>query len=107
MIIIGGLLIAFLTLKKDNKKEEDYSTCDECGHLFDKRSATKITVYDYLWHDKREKIYCVEHSKPYDQIQIVSISSGDTEYYKNVPEHRERVNEDGTPFEQSKSKKSK
>lgn len=92
--------------------------CEECKHYIDDSDAQKV-LRGRMWNHQADKMqdyfkyYCPMHRKPYDIYESPSTSrnsfsdEGDVyseKFYKIIPEHRERVNEDGTPYKEPKKK---
>jgi hypothetical protein len=72
---------------------KDKVKCETCKHWIDKKDAQEVK--NVIWN--RYHYFCPLCKVPYDEIRY-NLYDFEKGYYKIIPEHRERVNEDGTKY---------
>lgn len=78
--------------------------CEKCRHYVDKVDC-KVVIkrfdgFGYYSPSYIDRYYCLLCKPEYNFVE------GDR-YYKTIPEHRVRVNKDGSDYKEVKTKKSK
>lgn len=78
------------------EKLNEEEVCRECGCYLDKHLAKKVKTIGV--YGSYENLYCGRCKPPYDTVIYNSV--GETTYRRN---DEVRVNQDGTPWKQSKN----